>query len=91
MSGQNRREQTYNFNAEWEDSYCFVDIKGECVCLLCGGSVAVPKKHDVERHFQTNHSSFDANYPFKYELRKKKIKELNQNSQTSSRFSLDPW
>jgi hypothetical protein len=58
---------------------------------LCGGSIAVPKKHDVERHLQANRSSFDANYPFKYELRKKKIKELNQNSQVSSRFSLDPW
>jgi hypothetical protein len=54
MSGQNKIQQTYNFNAKWEESYCFVDIKGKCVCLLCGSSVAVPKKHNVERHFQTN-------------------------------------
>jgi hypothetical protein len=69
MSGQNKRQRNYNFNAEWEESYYFVDIKGEC--LLCGSSVAVPKKYNVEHHFQTNHSSFDANYPFKSELRKK--------------------
>jgi hypothetical protein len=33
-------------------------------------------KHNVERHFQTNHSFFVANYPFKSELRQKKMKEL---------------
>jgi hypothetical protein len=64
----------YNFNAKWEESYCFIDIKGKCVCLLCGSSVAVPKKHNVERHFQTNHSSSDANYSFKSELGKKENK-----------------
>jgi hypothetical protein len=76
MRGQNKRQRTYNYSTEWEESYCFVDIKGKCVCLLCGSSVAVPKKHDVERHFQANHSSFDANYPFRSEFRKKKMKEL---------------
>jgi hypothetical protein len=43
---------------------------------LCGSSVAAPKKHDVERHFQANHSLFVANYPFKSEFKQKKIKEL---------------
>jgi hypothetical protein len=46
------------------------------VCLLCGSSVAVPKKHNVERHLQANNSFFEANYPFKSEKGKKKIKEL---------------
>jgi hypothetical protein len=36
----------------------------------------VPKKHHFEHYFHTNHSSFDANSPFKSELNKKKIKEL---------------
>jgi hypothetical protein len=75
-SGQNKRQLTYNFNAEWEESYCFFDITGTCIYFLCGSSVAVPKKHNVERHFKANQSSFVANYPFKSELRKKKKQEL---------------
>jgi hypothetical protein len=53
---------------------------------LCGSSVAVPKNHNVERHFQTNHSFFDANYPFESEFGKKKIKE--QKSKLSVQQSI---
>lgn len=67
--GSNKRQCTYYFNAEWEESCCFIDNKGKCVCLLCGGTVAALKKHNVERHLQTNHGSFDISHPLKSELR----------------------
>ena len=51
MSGPSKRQQTYNFNTDWEESYCFVNLKNKCVCLLGGSSIAVPKKHNVERQF----------------------------------------
>lgn len=65
MSGPSKRQRTYNFNTDWEESYCFINVKNKCVCLLCGSSIAVPKKHNVERHFQTIHATFDVNYPLK--------------------------
>ncbi|XP_023225070.1 zinc finger BED domain-containing protein 5-like [Centruroides sculpturatus] len=79
MSGSSKRQQTYNFNTEWEDLYCFVNLKDKCICLLCGNSVAVPKKHNVECHFLTIHATFNINYPLKSEIRKKKIDQLKSN------------
>ena len=76
MSGLSKRQQTYNFNTNWEESYSFVNLKYKCVCLLCGSSIAVLKKHNVEQHFQTIHATFDVNYPLKSGVRKKKISQL---------------
>ncbi|KAG8234407.1 hypothetical protein J437_LFUL012792 [Ladona fulva] len=41
-----------------------------------GASVAFAKKHNEERHFQTNHGTFATNYPENSEIRKKKVCEL---------------
>lgn len=79
MSGPSKRQRTYNFNTDWEESYCFINLKDKCVCLLCGSSIAVPKKHNVERHFQTIHATFDTSYPLKSEVRKKKINQLKSS------------
>jgi hypothetical protein len=46
---------------------------------LCGSSIAVPKKHNIEPHFQTNHGTFNVNYPLKSEVRKKKICNLKSS------------
>lgn len=82
MSGPSKRQRTYNFNTDWEELYCFINIKDKCVCLLCGSTIAIPKKHNVERHFQTTHATFDRNYPLKTEVRKKKINQLKSNLTT---------
>ncbi|KAG8233889.1 hypothetical protein J437_LFUL005216 [Ladona fulva] len=79
MSGSSKRNRTYNFNTDWEESYCFVNVKDKYVCLLCSCSVAVAKKHYVERHFKTNYATFNTNYPLQSELRKKKIAQLKLN------------
>jgi hypothetical protein len=37
----------YCFCAVWEQQFCFTDIKGKSVPLLCKASVAVPEKSKV--------------------------------------------
>ncbi|XP_053221557.1 zinc finger BED domain-containing protein 5-like isoform X1 [Podarcis raffonei] len=71
-----KRQRTYFFNKEWEERYCFVDLNGKCVCLVCSSTVAVSKKHNVQRHYERNHSSFAKDYPLDSELRKKKVHEM---------------
>lgn len=36
----------------------------------------IPKKSNIERHFKTFHLNFDADYPVRSEIRKKKISSL---------------
>ena len=60
----------------------------KCVCLICQFTIAIPKKGNVERHFQTVHSKYDTDFPLKSELRKRKVKELKcQLSGQQSLFS----
>lgn len=58
----------------------------KCVCLICQSSIAIPKKGNVERHFRTVHGKYEADFPPKSELRKRKVKELK--SQLSGQQSL---
>jgi hypothetical protein len=66
-----KRQRSYSFNSEWEEQYCFTEYKEKPVCLLCSGSVSVPKKSNVERHFLTNHKNFNNEFPVKSELKSK--------------------
>lgn len=71
-----KKPRKYYFNTEWEEQFCFVEYNGKCICLLCNASVAVPKKSNTERHFQTMHSSFNSSFPLNTDIRKKRIAEL---------------
>ncbi|XP_070809997.1 protein FAM200C-like [Pituophis catenifer annectens] len=71
-----KRQRTYLFHKEWEERYCFMDVNGKSVCLICSSTVAVAKKHNVQRHFERNHGTFTKNYPLDSELRKMKVKEM---------------
>lgn len=75
MSSLSKRQGTYSFNIDGEEPYCFGNLKGKCVCLLCDSSVAVAKKHNVE----AIHATFNSSYPFKSALRRKKISDLKSN------------
>jgi hypothetical protein len=44
--------------------------KGDVFFYFCDDGIAVSMKHNIERHFQANHSSSEANYPLKSKLRK---------------------
>jgi hypothetical protein len=64
-----KRQRSYSFNS-------FIEYRGKPVCLLCNGSVSVPKKSNVERHFLTNRKNFNNEFPMKSELRKQKVKNV---------------
>lgn len=89
MNKSGKRQRIYNFNIDWEEMYCFVVFKNKCVCLLCGSSVAVPKIHNVERHFQRIHPTFDVNFPPQSEKRKEKICQLKSSLTAQQNFLLD--
>lgn len=71
-----KRTYNYNFNDEWEEKYFFINFKNKCVCLICGSTVSVGKKSNIERHFTTVHKKYDTEYPSNSNLRKCKVKEL---------------
>ena len=71
-----KRKRTYVFNDSWEEEFFFTFFKDKCLCLICGMTVAVPKRHNVERHFKTCHRNFDVNYPPKSALRTEKAHGL---------------
>lgn len=79
MENKNKKQKTHHFNAEWEEQFCFIYYKEKIVCLLCNSSVAIAKKCNVERHFNTTHKNFNTNFPINSEIRKKKISDLKLN------------
>ena len=61
---EKRKKKTYVFNKYWEDEeFFFTSIRDKCVCLICGATVAISKRHNVERHYQTTHGSLNTNFP----------------------------
>uniref|UniRef100_A0AAV2MK93 Uncharacterized protein n=1 Tax=Knipowitschia caucasica TaxID=637954 RepID=A0AAV2MK93_KNICA len=71
-----KKRKSYNFHQEWETEFCFTNVNDKCVCLICGASVSVGKRSNVERHFTTIHGNFSRDFPMGTNLRKEKIKEL---------------
>ena len=35
-----KRKRTYHFHSEWEEELFFTSVKENCVCLICGVTVA---------------------------------------------------
>ncbi|KAG7520096.1 hypothetical protein JOB18_023114 [Solea senegalensis] len=71
-----KRKKTYHFHDEWEVEFFFTTVRGSCVCFICGATVAIAKRHNVERHFTTCHTSYHANYPPGSALRAERAREL---------------
>ena len=72
VAGPSKKPKTYHFHTEWEEDFS----SSKCVCLICQRAIAIPKKGNVERHFQTVHKNFDVDFPPKSEPRRRKVKEL---------------
>ncbi|KFM78986.1 hypothetical protein X975_04965, partial [Stegodyphus mimosarum] len=51
-------------------------VNAKCVCYICHGSVALPEKGNVGRHFESVHGSFNSDFPLKSELHKQRLKEF---------------
>ncbi|CAL9688304.1 unnamed protein product [Knipowitschia caucasica] len=71
-----KRRKTYAFHEEWETDFLFTNVNDKCVCLICGFSVAVGKRCNVQRHFVSVHGNFSHEFPTGSNLRKEKVKEL---------------
>jgi hypothetical protein len=72
-----KRSKTYHIHDEWEIKYFFVMAKDKCCRIIGNASVTLPKKGDLERHYNALHSSkYDADFPPKSESRILKLKEL---------------
>lgn len=62
-------KKTYNFHDEWKVEFFFFFFQSErkkktrkWVCLICGATMAMAKRHNVERHFTKCHTNYHANY-----------------------------
>ncbi len=44
------------FKKSWEHEYFFTEIDSTAVCLICSQRVAVLKKYNLHRHYETWHS-----------------------------------
>lgn len=42
---------------EWEEEFFFTSCKEKCLCLICGTTVTLSKRHNVERHLRTRHEN----------------------------------
>lgn len=71
-----KKAKTYHFHEEWEEDFFFTTSHSKCLCLICNGSISIPKKGNIERHYCTVHRSYDNDFPPKTELRKRKVREL---------------
>lgn len=76
-AGPSKRPRLYTFQKEWEDEYCFVEIKENAVCLLCNRSVTT-KKYNIERHYKLEHEKFHEQYMPNSAVRKEKINTLKK-------------
>ncbi|XP_056912889.1 L-xylulose reductase isoform X1 [Takifugu flavidus] len=85
-----KRKRTYVFNDGWEEEFFFTSFKDKCLCLICGTTVAVPKRHNVERHFKTCHGNFDVNYPPGSALRTEKDHGLKASLDKQRTFFTKP-
>ena len=48
------------FNKEWENSYFFVEISENPVCLVCGKHLAAIKISNLQRHYDSCHGNLPA-------------------------------
>lgn len=84
----NKKSKTYHFNDEWEINYFFKMIKEKCVCLICRSTISLPKKGNIERHYNAHHKNYENDFPQKSEKRKMQLEILlNQLEKQQSIFT----
>ena len=64
------------FQREWTEIFFFFEERGKPFCLKCKKMLAVTKKENLKRHYETNHPELKN---LDGELRKVKIEELKKN------------
>ncbi|XP_054767064.2 SCAN domain-containing protein 3-like [Lytechinus pictus] len=74
------KTDTRRFHDEWKIDFFFILPDGQNMkptCLICGGTIAVIKRYDIQRHYNTKHKdTFEKKYPPGSEERKKRMEHL---------------
>uniref|UniRef100_H3ALC5 DUF4371 domain-containing protein n=1 Tax=Latimeria chalumnae TaxID=7897 RepID=H3ALC5_LATCH len=47
----------------WEWDFFVTDLKGKPFCLICKEKLSVPKRFNVQRHYETRQSVFETKFP----------------------------
>lgn len=68
-------QKNRQFNKEWTEMFVFILHREKATCLICQTQIAVLKKANVKRHYDTHHT-FHINYPLNSALRREKITKL---------------
>ncbi|KAJ3646454.1 hypothetical protein Zmor_024042 [Zophobas morio] len=80
MASQNKKrkynDENRKFKQEWEEEYAFIERNGKALCLICNSSVNNFKSGNLKRHYEHLHSQFSSQFPYKSELRTKKLNSL---------------
>lgn len=84
------RKKIYYFHEEWESEFFFTNVGERCVCLICGASVAVGKKCNVERHFTQVLRNFARDFPVGSGLQTEKVKQLKATLQKQQSLFTKP-
>ncbi|XP_068101524.1 protein FAM200C-like [Hyperolius riggenbachi] len=82
MAKRKKDDQYRTFQPEWTEEFAFMERAGSAVCLLCNDKIASMKRSNLQRHFETRHTTFASKYPVG-DSRKKACKELLGRVQAS--------
>lgn len=70
-----KKSKTYHFHPEWELDYFLTMVK-PLLLNMQYPFLAIPKKGNLERHFNTMHSKYQTDFPPNSEIRKSKLQAL---------------
>ena len=86
MASPEKRKATEDgrcFNLDWEKDFFFVDSENGPQCLVCRKKLAVYRKFNVRRHFETHHAASFGNLRSPAE-RDAKLRELKMAKELES-------
>lgn len=72
-----RQSVVRKFNFQWENDYFVTEHKGKTICLVCRLEFSDNRKHNIERHFTSQHGEKDARFsdPGKREVEIARLKQ----------------
>uniref|UniRef100_A0A3B5B0A8 Uncharacterized protein n=1 Tax=Stegastes partitus TaxID=144197 RepID=A0A3B5B0A8_9TELE len=79
---EKKDEEYRTFQDDWTEEFAFVERAGSAVGLICNDKIALMKRSNVKRHFNTHHANFASKYPAG-DSRKKACQELLSRVQAS--------
>ena len=81
-------EELRAFKEEWGNNFFSVNHHERPTCLICNASIAVNKKYDIKRHYETKHKSFSE---LVGQARKDKLDRLKKKSEKAKLCILKNW